>query len=237
MNKVERLKKESNEFLEQYMHEKKLWKKKLYEYIRKKYVDPAIKKHTKGLIYTGRLLPEKEICERCGDLIFCPKHVRKNESNFLGTGNHKKDIMFILQNPGKRDKGAGKYGITNTRLSCTGGASILRLVTDLAGYDFDEDIYCTNTVKCCTSNNNAEEDIIRNCRPFLKKEIEIIKPKKIVVFGNKAKESLDGIEIDEVCIKESRHPSYAVDKRKIMKRIDDKDLDEWMFDIVKFLDD
>ena len=139
--------------------------------------------------------------------------------------------MFILQNPGRRRTGIKNLpGITNKKLSCTGRGSILRLPVELVGYDFDEDIYTTNAVKCCTTDNKVSKEMSQNCRPFLQEEIERIKPKKIAVFGNKARKSIEALDIDndDVEIRYFPHYSYVTVYKQTL-------LSDWMLDIASFL--
>ncbi len=209
-------------------------KKELYKFISTKYVDPAKEKFLSGCIKM-MTLNEGRICDTCGSSVFCPGHVDKSERNFWGTGNHKKDVMFILQNPGKGKKGS--YGVSNTRLACTGKGSILRLVADLADLDFDEDIYTTNAVKCCTENNRVNSKNLQNCSSFLRKEIESVVPKKIVVFGEKAHESLSEISINkkltEVLVVDHYHYAVGLEHRMIKQH--NEDMNQWIFKIAFFI--
>lgn len=53
-----------------------------------------------------------------------------------------------------------------------------------AGLSFDK-VYTTNLIKCCTleSNSYPSKEEVANCLPFLLREIEVIKPKKIIAVG------------------------------------------------------
>ena len=53
------------------------------------------------------------------------------------------------------------------------------------------DVYICNVIKCRPpSNRNPEKDEIESCEPFLKKQLEIIKPKIIVGLGTYACQTL-----------------------------------------------
>lgn len=50
-----------------------------------------------------------------------------------------------------------------------------------------EEIYITNPVKCFPPHNRKpKKEELRSCFPYLKKEIEIINPKKIILLGEVA---------------------------------------------------
>ena len=72
----------------------------------------------------------------------------------------------------------------------------LSLALENAGISRD-DIYITNTIKCRPPNNRVPSKIEKEtCQDYIKKEIEIIKPKIICVLGNTAFGSiLGGTEI------------------------------------------
>jgi len=54
-----------------------------------------------------------------------------------------------------------------------------------------EEVYIANIVKCRPPNNREpEEDEIVMCRPFVERQIEIIKPKVIVSLGKVATHAL-----------------------------------------------
>ena len=53
------------------------------------------------------------------------------------------------------------------------------------------DVYIANVIKCRPpENRNPEPDEVESCEPFLKKQIDLIKPKVIVGLGKFAVQSL-----------------------------------------------
>ena len=119
-------------------------------------------------------------------------------------------------------------------MAYTDGASVLRLIVDLAGYDFDDDIYTTNTVKCCTVDTDIEDKVWLNCSSFLYDEIVNIRPKKIAVFGKPAKKSISEIienkqlDVNDIQIDYFPHYSYVMNYHGM-------DLKECIKDIIEFL--
>ena len=121
----------------------------------------------------------------------CTKcELSKTRNNSVpGKGNYKADVIFVGEAPGKNEdmKGEPFIGIAGKRLS---------KALESAGITRDQ-VYITNIVKCRPPKNRIPTTTERDtCQNYLKKEIEIIKPKIICVLGNTAFNSLlDGKEI------------------------------------------
>ena len=118
----------------------------------------------------------------------CELSVTRNNA-VPGKGNYKSDVIFVGEAPGKNEdmKGEPFIGVAGNKLS---------VALESAGITRDQ-VYITNIVKCRPPKNRVPTTIERNtCQNYLKKEIEIIKPKIICVLGNTAFNSLlDGKEI------------------------------------------
>jgi len=95
----------------------------------------------------------------------------------IGQGNHQAKIIFIGEAPGFSEDKTG-YPF------CGKAGKILdELLKSIAIKR--EDIYICNILKCRPPNNrDPEEKEIKACTPYLKKQIEIIKPKIICALGN-----------------------------------------------------
>ena len=125
------------------------------------------------------------------NVIECTKcELSKTRTNSVpGKGNFHSDVIFVGEAPGRNEdlKGEPFVGVAGKKLS---------LALENAGISRD-DIYITNTVKCRPPNNRVPSKIEKEtCQDYIKKEIEIIKPKIICVLGNTAFGSiLGGTEI------------------------------------------
>ena len=80
-----------------------------------------------------------------------------------------------------------------------------------------KDIFISNVVHCHPPHNRTSEDYeIRYCKQFLIDEIELIKPKLIIVLGSDAKRVLEGIEkICNTTTTGKRAPDGPTRKEKI----------------------
>ena len=134
---------------------------------------------------------EKELKKIKKQVTQCTKcELSKTRNNSVpGKGNFKSDVIFVGEAPGKNEdmKGEPFIGIAGKKLS---------IALENAGITRD-DVYITNIVKCRPPKNRIPTTNERNtCQNYLKKEIEIIKPKIICILGNTAFNSLlDGKEI------------------------------------------
>ncbi len=114
----------------------------------------------------------------------CPLGKTRNKFVF-GTGNPDADVMLVGEGPGADEDAQGEPFV--------GRAG--KLLTDiLAAINFKrEDVFIANIVKCRPpGNRNPNPDEIKECIPFLKKQIELVKPKMILCLGLVAANSLLG---------------------------------------------
>ena len=108
-------------------------------------------------------------CEKC-NLCKNRKHI------VLGEGNKNADIMLIGEGPGadEDEEGipfVGKAGKLMDEAFC--GTGIKR-----------ENLYIANIVKCRPpQNRDSEKEEADACMPYLKAQIELVKPKIIVLLG------------------------------------------------------
>lgn len=115
---------------------------------------------------------EINTCQKCG--------LSETRNSFVfGVGNPNADLMLIGEAPGAEED---KQGIP-----FVGRAG--KLLTDiLKAINFErEDIYIANILKCRPPNNRdplpSEREV---CKPYLYKQIDLIKPKVILCLGKVA---------------------------------------------------
>jgi uracil-DNA glycosylase len=121
---------------------------------------------------------DKMICE-CQK---CPLGETRNKFVF-GTGNPNADAMCIGEGPGADEDAQG--------LPFVGRAG--RLLTDiLKAIKFErEEVYIANVVKCRPPGNRTPLPVeMDTCLPYLKKQIELIKPRVILCLGLTAAQGL-----------------------------------------------
>lgn len=102
----------------------------------------------------------------------------------FGVGNPNAKLVFVGEGPGadedkKGEPFVGRAGQLLTKM-IEGGMTLKR-----------SDIYICNVVKCRPpQNRNPELEEIASCEPFLKQQLQIIKPKVIVALGKFAAQTL-----------------------------------------------
>jgi len=152
----------------------------------------------------------------------------------LGTGSIKAKIIIVGLAPGK--DGADLTGIPFTR---DPSGELFNQMLTIAGLSRDQDVFVTNLVKCNPKdasgrNRSPSKEETKNCFPFLKREIEYLKPRIIVTLGRPATRFLMNVKIDSMKkfhgitkLKEGMlffpffHPSYVIrgayDKEKYLE--------------------
>ena len=122
-----------------------------------------------------------------GDVRGCPlcKLARTRKNAVPGEGQISAKIMFIGEAPGRSEDEKGKPFV--------GAAGrILDNVLKNAGIEKSQ-VFITNIVKCRPPNNRVpEEDELIACRPYLDRQIALIKPKVICILGRTAYSSILG---------------------------------------------
>ena len=117
----------------------------------------------------------------------CPlcKLSRTRKNAVPGEGQLAAKIMFIGEAPGKTEDEKGRPFIGTA-------GKVLDNMLKKAGIERSQ-VFITNVVKCRPPNNRVpEEDEVIACRPYLDRQIALIRPKVICILGRTAYSSLLG---------------------------------------------
>jgi uracil-DNA glycosylase family 4 len=102
----------------------------------------------------------------------------------FGVGNANAKLMFIGEGPGRDEDLQGEPFVGRA------GQLLNDILTKGMGLR-REDVYIANVVKCRPpENRNPEPDEVASCEPFLKKQIELIRPEIIIALGKFAVQTL-----------------------------------------------
>lgn len=102
----------------------------------------------------------------------------------FGAGNPRARIMFIGEGPGRDEDLQGEPFVGRA------GQLLTDIITKGMGLK-RADVYIANVVKCRPpENRNPEADEVASCEPFLKKQIELVRPEIIVALGKFAVQTL-----------------------------------------------
>ncbi len=119
-----------------------------------------------------------ELTELCREITVCQRCVlaQGRTKAVPGEGPEEADLMFIGEAPGFHEDRQGRPFV---------GAAGQFLEQLLASIDLKrEDVYICNVIKCRPpKNRDPRPEEIEACRPFLDRQIELIKPKMIVTLG------------------------------------------------------
>ena len=109
-------------------------------------------------------------CTRCG--------LSEGRPNVVfGSGHAVADVMIVGEGPGQQEDEQGLPFV---------GRSGQLLETLLGEIDLERsDVYIANVVKCRPPRNrDPREDEIDTCKPYLRRQMELIDPKVVVTLGN-----------------------------------------------------
>jgi len=153
------------------------------------------------------LREEVRVCKKC--------ELYKNRTNAVfGKGPVDANIMIIGEAPGRDEdlQGIPFVGVAGKRLDdmlCAAGIEM-------------SDVFITNVVKCRPpGNRNPQGYEIMKCNPYLIKQMEVIRPKVIVLLGNIALSLVSGeasgitkmrgktLEYMSYCAIPTFHPAYV----------------------------
>jgi len=125
----------------------------------------------------------EELRGEIGDCRRCKLHSGRTHVVF-GVGNPNAKLMFVGEGPGRDEDLKGEPFVGRA------GQLLTDIITKGMGLA-REDVYIANVVKCRPpQNRNPEPDEVAACEPFLKKQIELIRPKIIVALGKFAVQTI-----------------------------------------------
>ncbi|OGP55315.1 MAG: uracil-DNA glycosylase [Deltaproteobacteria bacterium RBG_13_52_11] len=131
---------------------------------------------------TKPLLTLDAIRREIGDCTRCELHEGRNSVVF-GEGNPHAVLVFVGEAPGREEDLQGKPFVGKA------GELLTRIIKaiDLTR----EEVYIANIVKCRPpQNRDPKPDEIRTCLPFLRKQLETIRPRIICALGTFAAQTL-----------------------------------------------
>lgn len=115
-------------------------------------------------------------CQRCS-------LARTRTKLVFGGGNPKASLVFVGEGPGRKEDEQGEPFVGEAGL-------LLNRILFAMGLE-REDVYICNVIKCRPpQNRNPEVEEIAACEPFLKRQLNAIKPGVLVALGKFAAQTL-----------------------------------------------
>ena len=124
----------------------------------------------------------EEIRLDIGNCVRCPLHEGRTKI-VHSTGNVNADLMFVGEAPGADEDAQGLPFVGRS-------GQLLTKIIESIGLK-REDVFIGNINRCRPPGNRTPTlPEAHTCRPFLTREIQVVKPKVIVVMGNTAMKNL-----------------------------------------------
>jgi uracil-DNA glycosylase len=133
----------------------------------------------------------------------------------FGVGSNTADLMFIGEAPGRDEDEQGEPFVGRAGQLLTDIIKAMKLTRD--------DVYIANVIKCRPpENRNPEPDELDECRPFIRRQVELIQPKVIVALGKFGLQSLTGkaysisavrgqwLDYNGIKLMPTYHPAYLL---------------------------
>ena len=145
----------------------------------------------------------------------------------FGEGNTDADLMIVGDAPSNSDDSTGKVFTGRT------GDTLTKMLENVLGLK-RSDVYITNILKCRALDNSTPSSVnAHTCQPYILKEIELVKPKLIITFGELACRFLTGDNTpladihgavytkDSYSVIPTYHPSYLLRNPSAKKEVFD----------------
>ena len=118
----------------------------------------------------------EELEQRCKSCEKC-KLCSSRTNVVFGDGNRNADLMFIGEGPGADEDAQGLPFVGRA------GQLLTKMIAAMQ-YDRKTEVYIANIVKCRPpGNRNPEPDEAAACIGYLKRQIELVHPKVIILLG------------------------------------------------------
>lgn len=162
----------------------------------------------------------------------CPHLVKSRTQVVFGVGHPKADLMFVGEAPGADEDVRGEPFVGRA------GQLLTKIIVAMGLTR--EEVYIANVLKCRpdmpaggSGNRRPRPDEMATCLPYLKEQIQLIKPKVLVALGAVAMEGLLGREepmrnlrgrwheFENIPLMATYHPAYLLrnqspgEKRKV----------------------
>ncbi|MDK2892739.1 uracil-DNA glycosylase [Methanohalophilus sp.] len=126
----------------------------------------------------------EELEQQISSCTRCPLHKTATQK-VIRKGSNNPAILFIGEAPGKNEDATGVP-------FCGRAGKMLDNIIEYMGLD-DDKWAVINTIKCRPPNNRTpNKKELKECRPFLEMQIELLDPKLIVLLGNTAEAAFVG---------------------------------------------
>jgi uracil-DNA glycosylase len=116
-------------------------------------------------------------CTACG---LCAKRTQ----TVFGVGDEEADWMIVGEAPGENEDRLGEPFVGQA-------GKLLDNMLHAVGLERTQNVYIANVIKCRPpGNRNPQPDEVARCEPYLKRQVELVRPKMILALGRFAAQTL-----------------------------------------------
>jgi DNA polymerase len=127
------------------------------------------------------LAAECGACRRCG-------LAATRQQVVVGRGNPNARLLLVGEAPGAEEEACGQPFVGRS-------GRLLEAMLAAAGLDSERDLYIANVLKCRPpGNRKPSRTEIETCRPWLERQIALVRPQLVLLVGATALEALLGIK-------------------------------------------
>jgi len=120
-------------------------------------------------------------CRRCG-------LAATRQQVVVGRGNPNARLLLVGEAPGAEEEACGQPFVGRS-------GRLLEAMLAAAGLDSERDLYIANVIKCRPpGNRKPSRTEIEACRPWLERQIALVRPQLVLLVGATALEALLGIK-------------------------------------------
>jgi len=120
-------------------------------------------------------------CHRCG-------LAATRQQVVVGRGNPNARLLLVGEAPGAEEEACGQPFVGRS-------GRLLEAMLAAAGLDSERDLYIANVIKCRPPGNRKPSRAeIEACRPWLERQIAMVRPQLVLLVGATALEALLGIK-------------------------------------------
>lgn len=178
----------------------------------------------------GRLPKLEELKKQILSCTRCPHLVSSRTQVVYGTGNPFAELMFVGEAPGEEEDEQGEPFVGRS------GREVLNKMIAAMEYTREE-IFIANVLKCRpdmpageSGNRKPKPAEMATCLPWLRQQIELIRPKVLVALGATAIEGLLGeavtmrdvrgkwLAYDGVPLMPTYHPAYILRNQSLSEK-------------------
>jgi DNA polymerase len=134
----------------------------------------------------GEQLQAESLAAACGACRRCGLAATRQQV-VVGRGNPNARLLLVGEAPGAEEEACGQPFVGRS-------GRLLEAMLAAAGLDSERDLYIANVIKCRPpGNRKPSRTEIEACRPWLERQITLVRPQLVLLVGATALEALLGI--------------------------------------------